>query len=208
VTFAGLLATPGVEERTRLRSNFGFLAVHGGLEQSTAELATEAADRSGASLYSVVQPPDLRWHVPSPQFDPAESDALTAFVEHVDVVVSLHGYGGLRTSDDRWTTALVGGSNRPLAARLARRLRHALPEYTWLDDLDRIPAHLRGVHPANPVNRPREGGVQLELPPRVRGFGRYWADFTGPGWPPHSEALLDVLATLAQESCATDHQES
>jgi phage replication-related protein YjqB (UPF0714/DUF867 family) len=205
VTLARLLATAGVEERARLRSRFGFLALHGGLEASTAELATEAADRSGASLYAVVQPPDLRWHVPSLRFDPAESEALAAFVGHVDVVVSLHGYGGLRTSDDRWTTVLVGGANRALAGQLARQLRAALPQYTWLDDLDVIPPHLRGVHPANPVNRPAGGGVQLELPPRVRGFGRYWAEHgeageggeAGARWPPHTRAFLDVLVAFA-----------
>jgi phage replication-related protein YjqB (UPF0714/DUF867 family) len=197
VSFSGLLATHGVEERTVLRSRFGFLALHGGLEQATAELATEAAARSGASLYAVVQPPDLRWHVPSHHFDPAQSEALAAFVDHVDVVVSLHGYGGLRGSDDRWTTVLLGGGNRTLAAQLAVALRRALPHYTWLDDVERIPAHLRGVHPANPVNLVAGGGAQLELPPRVRGYGRYWADFAGPGPPPHTAVLLDVLAEFA-----------
>src|SRR4051812_29239905 len=167
MTFAGLLATEGVEERCVLRSRFGFLALHGGLEQSTAELATEAAERAGASLYAVVQPTDLRWHIPSNQFDPDGSAALTDFLAHVDAVVSLHGYGGLRDSDDRWTTVLVGGANRALAAELAGDLRTALDHYTWLDEIERIPVHLRGVHPANPVNRPRHGGVQLELPPRA-----------------------------------------
>jgi phage replication-related protein YjqB (UPF0714/DUF867 family) len=199
VTFPDLLATAGVEERCVLRSRVGFLALHGGLEQSTAELATDAAARAGASLYAVVQPPDLRWHIPSKEFDLRASPALQGFVDHVDVVVSLHGYGGLRDSDDRWTTVLVGGANRALAGDLASRLRAELPGYTWLDDLDRIPPHLRGVHPDNPVNRPRGGGVQLELPPRARGFGRYWAEFPGPGWPPHAATLVDVLAGFARE---------
>jgi len=198
MTLAALLATPGVEERCVLRSRFGFLALHGGLEQATAELATEAAERAGASLYAVVQPPDLRWHIPSHRFDPAESPVLARYLAHVEVVVSLHGYGGLRGSDDRWTTVLIGGANRVLAADLASRLRAPLPHYTWLDDLTRIPPHLRGVHPDNPVNRPAEAGAQLELPPRARGFGRYWADHTGTGWPAHPAALLDVLVAVAQ----------
>jgi phage replication-related protein YjqB (UPF0714/DUF867 family) len=198
--FADLLAHPGVEERCELRSSFGFMALHGGLEQATAELATDAAERAGASLYTVVQPDDLRWHVPSYRYDPACSDPLASFLDHVDVVVSVHGYGGLRGSDDRWTTVLVGGQNRTLAARLAADLTAALPHYTWLADLDRIPSHLRGVHPDNPVNRPRFAGVQLELPPRARGFGRYWDERRpeiGPGWPPHPAAIIDVLARLA-----------
>jgi phage replication-related protein YjqB (UPF0714/DUF867 family) len=186
-----------VEERCVLRSNFGFLALHGGLEQATAELATAAAASAGASLYAVVQPDDLRWHVPSNRFELAASPLLAGFCAHVDFVVSLHGYGGLRGSDDRWTTVLVGGGDRRLAALVGGRLRAALPQYTWLDDLERIPSHLRGVHPDNPVNRTRAGGVQLELPPRVRGFGRFWADFAGPGLPPHTARFLAELVAIA-----------
>jgi phage replication-related protein YjqB (UPF0714/DUF867 family) len=61
---------------------------------------------------------------------------------------------------------------------------------------------LRGLHPANPVNRVRNGGVQLELPPRVRGYGRYWDErvaegtvvTTAGGLLPHTEALVGALA--------------
>jgi phage replication-related protein YjqB (UPF0714/DUF867 family) len=163
-----LLATPGVQERCSLGSSFGFLALHGGLEAGTAEIAQAAASAANASIYAVVQPDDVRWHVPSHAFDPSHSDALVAFLEHVDVIVSVHGFGGLRGADDRWITGLLGGSNRVLAARLAALLREALPGYHWIDDLEVIPSHLRGVHPNNPVNRARHGGVQIELPPRVR----------------------------------------
>jgi phage replication-related protein YjqB (UPF0714/DUF867 family) len=180
-----LLQFPGVDEECVLRSRFGFLALHGGLEQGTAEIAWAAADASRASVYVVVQPDDLRWHIPSRHYDPGHSDHLATFLDHVDVVASVHGFGGLRGSDDRWVTALVGGCNRRAANALARDARAALPQYLWLDDLDRIPEHLRGVHPANPVNRPRGGGVQLELPPRVR-RGR------------DLDALVDVLAEFAQ----------
>jgi phage replication-related protein YjqB (UPF0714/DUF867 family) len=181
-----LLATPGVEERCALGSTFGFLALHGGLEAHTAEIAHAAAIASNASFYAVVQPDDLRWHVPSHAYDPAQSDALDMFVDHVETVVSVHGFGGLRGSDDRWVTGLLGGSNRPLASQLATRLRAALPGYHWIDDLDVIPSHLRGVHPRNPVNRPARGGVQLELPPRVR---RTDAD---------AAALIGALAAVAR----------
>jgi phage replication-related protein YjqB (UPF0714/DUF867 family) len=195
--FADLLAHPGVEERSLIAGPVGFCALHGGLEQSTAEIATTAATASGASLYSVVQPDDLRWHISSKDFSVDASPALRAFVEHVEILVSLHGYGGLRSSDDRWTTVLVGGGNRSLAQELAANLRVALPQYTWLDDIELIPSHLRGVHPDNPVNLTRGGGVQLELPPRVRGYGHYWRDFTGPGWPPHTTALIATLTAFA-----------
>ena len=181
-----LLATPGVEERCVLGSSFGFLALHGGLEAHTAEIAQAAAVASNASIYAVVQPDDLRWHIPSHKLDPAQSDALLAFLEHVDCVVSVHGFGGLRGSDDRWITGLLGGSNRDLAARIAGRLREALPGYLWIDDLDVIPSHLRGVHPDNPVNRPAHGVVQLELPPRVRRT------------PGDAAALVGALAAVAR----------
>jgi phage replication-related protein YjqB (UPF0714/DUF867 family) len=197
-----LLAHDGVREHVQLGSRVGFLALHGGLERGTFEIAQESSRRSGASLYAVVQPPDLRWHVPSSSYDPSHSPALAAFLAHVEVVVSVHGYGGLRTSDDRWTTVLVGGSHRELAAQLSERLRRALPEYTFLDEIEQMPSTLRGLHPANPVNRVRRGGVQLELPPRVRGYGRYWDEreaegavaMSASGLRPHTEALVGALA--------------
>jgi phage replication-related protein YjqB (UPF0714/DUF867 family) len=68
-----------------------------------------------------------------------------------------------------FTTLLVGGRNRGLAARLRAALEQALGDgFTVVDDLTRIPEALRGQHPRNPVNLPRLAGAQLELPPRVR----------------------------------------
>jgi phage replication-related protein YjqB (UPF0714/DUF867 family) len=188
-----LLGHPGVEEQCELRSPFGFLAFHGGsLEQGTDAIAVAAADRAGASLYVVRQPPDLRWHIPSSAFDPAESPKLAAFVEHVDVAVAIHGYGRV----GMWTTLLLGGRNRPLAAQLATALRTRLGEvgedFTVLDALPDIPEGLRGQHPRNPVNLPRGQGVQIELPPRVRsGTG-------APTYrPAYEAAIVDALAEVA-----------
>src|SRR4051794_12311952 len=59
VAFADLLAHPDVVEEQVLASSVGFLALHGGLEPGTAEIAGEAACRSGASCYAIVQPDDL-----------------------------------------------------------------------------------------------------------------------------------------------------
>ena len=182
-----LLAWPGVEERLVTRSRFGFCALHGGLEEGTAEIAARAAEVSGASYYAVVQPDDLRWHVPSHRYDPTCAAGLRAFVAHVDAMISVHGFGGIREADDRWTTALLGGTNRALAADLAVRLTRALPGYRWVADLDGIPSHLRGLHPDNPVNLTADAGVQLELPPRVRRSG------------PDCDALVSVLAAMAQD---------
>lgn len=186
-----LLGHPGVEEQCELRGRFGYLAFHGGsLERGTDAIAVAAADRAGASLYAVRQPPDLRWHVPSIAFDPADSPKLASFVDHVEVAVAVHGYGRV----GMWATLLLGGRNRPLATRLGAALRAQLgDDFTVVDTLDDIPDRLRGQHPRNPVNLPRGHGVQLELPPRVR---------SGTGAPTYRRAyetgVVDALAEVAR----------
>lgn len=187
--FAELLAHEGVEELCQLRSPFGVMAFHGGnLEHGTDQIAMAAAEKSGASLYAVLQPPDLRWHIPSTAVRPADSARLAAFIDHVEVTVAIHGYG----AEDFWTTLLLGGRNRSLATHVGAALRVELAPhgYDVIDDLDAIPPRLRGVHRDNPVNLPRGGGVQLELPPRVRG--------TSPmSKPDYTDALIAGLATAA-----------
>jgi phage replication-related protein YjqB (UPF0714/DUF867 family) len=126
------------------------------------------------------------------------SPALAEVLAHCDVVVSVHGFG----RDAYWTSILVGGADRALAAALSLRLRDALPDYDVLDDLAAIPSGLRGLDPRNPVNRGRGGGVQLELPPRVRGMGPYWSGHAGSGFTPHSVALVDALAEFATRRAA------
>lgn len=187
---------PGVVEEVELRSRVGFMAIHGGsLERRTAELATLAAEQAGASLYAVLQPEDLRWHLPSHLTDPGASPALAEFLGHVDVVFSLHGYGRA----GYWTTVLLGGACREMAARVGGALRGVLSDYTIIDDLDAIPPDLRGLHPDNPVNMVRSG-VQLELPPRVRGLGPHWHDRSDGELVPPARALVETLASLAHAS--------
>src|SRR5215216_1032606 len=110
-TLEELLAIPGVREHVELRSRFGFMAIHGGdLELSTDRIAATAAEQAGASYYGVVYPVGLDRHLASAQYRREESAALARFLDHVDAVVSIHGYGreGLRTS------LLLGGGNRTL----------------------------------------------------------------------------------------------
>ena len=90
-------------------------------------------------------------------------------------------------------TLLVGGGHRPLAEHLATHLRRRLPAYEVVTDLEAIPLELRGLHPRNPVNLARGGGVQVELPPRVRGTSPLFWDWEGPGLNPHTQALVDAL---------------
>ncbi len=121
--------------------------------------------RSGASLYTIVQPPTLRWHLPSHTVGAGASPALVRFLDHIEVAVAVHGYG----RPGRGRDLLLGGRNRTLATQLAEALRRHLPDWTVVDDLAELPREMRGLHPDNPVNRCRGGGVQLELPPAVRG---------------------------------------
>jgi phage replication-related protein YjqB (UPF0714/DUF867 family) len=188
--FAELLATPGVDELCELRGTFGFMAYHGGaLEEMTDQIAMAAAERTGSSYYGVHQPKGLERHIPSIRFDPAVSPRLQAFVDHVEIVVTIHGFG----RPGFYTTLLLGGQNRELADHLGIVLRRCLPAYEVATDLDRIPYELRGLHARNPVNLPPARGVQIELPPRVRGTTPLFWDWEGPGLAPHAQALVDGL---------------
>ncbi|MFV0523367.1 MAG: poly-gamma-glutamate hydrolase family protein [Acidimicrobiales bacterium] len=196
--FDELLARPGVVETVELRGPVGICAFHGGnLERATELIATEAARRAGASCYTVTQPEGMRHHIPSADVDPGRAPRFAAFLAHCDHVIAVHGYG----RHGHFTSLLCGGGNRPMAAHVAGHLRNALPYYRVVDDLDQIPRRLRGVHPANPCNLTSGGGVQVELPPRVRGLtplARYW-----PGGPyppdrfPHALGVIDGLAAAA-----------
>lgn len=170
------------------------MAFHGGnLERCTDVIATEVATRTDSSLYAVVQAPPLREHVPSTAFDPDQSAALRSFIDHVDVVIAIHGYG----REDRFWDLLLGGRNRALATHVGSHLRGGIDErFGIIDDLDEIPNGLRGQHPDNPVNLPLLGGVQIELPPTTR-WNREeaeWSDWQGTGRAPQVDQLIDVLS--------------
>ncbi len=166
-----LLACPGVEEEVVLRSRVGFMAFHGGsLEEHTDTIATAAARNAEASLYVVRQPDNLRWHLPSTFFRPDESPKLQTFFKGVDVVVTLHGFRREKLPRH----VLLGGRNRRFARHVASCLRASLVGYVIEDELERIPASIRGVHADNPVNVPLLQGVQVELPPEIRHENPFW----------------------------------
>jgi phage replication-related protein YjqB (UPF0714/DUF867 family) len=134
------------------------MAIHGGIEAGTAEIARALARGTGASLYVVEQPESLSWHLPSISYDPAHSVALAGFLAHVRAVVSLHGFG----REDLRKTVLVGGLNSALGVDVALALRR-VRGLRVVNDQKLIPSELRGRHPRNPVNLPAEAGVQLEM---------------------------------------------
>ncbi|MDQ2638832.1 MAG: poly-gamma-glutamate hydrolase family protein [Actinomycetota bacterium] len=187
-----LLTEPGMIEYSTLRSRFGFLAIHGGgLEQMTDVIAERAADAATASLYVLRHPDHYPHHLPSARYRAHESERLAQFLAHVDVVISLHGYGRIGHS----TQLLAGGRNRALAEHLARHVE--IPGYRVITDLDAIPRELRGLHPDNPVNRVRGGGTQLELSPRVRGISPRSQLPGDDGLSPATSALVQGLVATA-----------
>jgi phage replication-related protein YjqB (UPF0714/DUF867 family) len=160
----------------------------------TDVIAAAAAARAGASCYAVLHPADVEHHLPSLRYRAEESDNLAAFVDHVEVVVSLHGYG----REGSWTAILAGGRNRRLAAAIAAEASARLPDYEVVTDLARIPAELRGLSEHNPVNLPAAAGVQLELPPRVRGLSPLSPPPGADGLSPPTRALIEILADVAR----------
>jgi hypothetical protein len=96
----------------------------------------------------------MRHHVPSTQIRPEASEALARFLRHIDVVVTIHGYG----RRGFFTSLLLGGRNRALADHVAAHLRPKLPAYDIVTELERIPPDLRGMHadkPGEPADRRR-----------------------------------------------------
>jgi phage replication-related protein YjqB (UPF0714/DUF867 family) len=147
-----------------LRSRVGVLALHGGLEGGTAELAAAIADASGASLLCFRQPPTIARHLSSHRMANPGCAHLSMFLEHVDLVVSVHGH--LRPDEDH--QIYLGGSHRAAAEVVARHLTAQAPTFVPITDISRIPPSLRGLRPDNPVNMTARGGVQVELPLSAR----------------------------------------
>jgi phage replication-related protein YjqB (UPF0714/DUF867 family) len=189
--FRDNLAREGVREVLDVRGPIGIMAFHGGaLERVTDVIAAEIARKTESSYYAVLHPDDSL-HVPSKFIDPAHSAKLTAFVDHVDVAIAIHGYG----RHDAMFRVLLGGTNRPFAAHIAAHLEPALPKYEIVTDLAAIPRELAGQHPDNPVNRVRDRGVQIEVPAALRWHydHKQWSDTPGVGRAPQVVAFIDAL---------------
>lgn len=195
--FRDVLHHPDVEEVVTLcghelnrSQRIGFMAYHGGgLEVMTDVIAQQAAALADVSYYGLHQPPEMETHFPSISVDPDESPGLRAFLDHVHTVITIHGFG----RRGFFSSLLLGGHHRSLAEHIGDHLRRSLPAYRIVTDLEMIPQELRGLHPRNPVNLPPGRGVQIELPPRVRGTTPLFWDWEGPDVSPHTRALIDGL---------------
>ncbi|HEX5268063.1 MAG TPA: poly-gamma-glutamate hydrolase family protein [Acidimicrobiales bacterium] len=217
-----LLDQRGVVEELELRSRVGFMALHGGSQDRGSDaIARRAAAAAGASYYAIVQPPSLRIHLPSHRHDPADSPTLTRFLAHVEVVFSVHGFGrdslrllpdpglGIRVEpygpplkDGRtepFRGVILGGRNRPLAARVRRHMESRLPDWRFVDE-ERWLGPLAGRHAANPVNLPPAAGVQIELCPGLRGIGLYGERMAPTPDDELVELVVEALAAAAREA--------
>jgi phage replication-related protein YjqB (UPF0714/DUF867 family) len=207
-----LLALPGVEETCVLRSSIGFMALHGGSQdRGTHEIASRAAELSGASYYAIVQPTNLRVHLTSRHHDPNQSPTMTAFLRHVEIAISVHGFGrdsfslhidaGTRPVIEPYGPALRGRQTGPLRGIIVGGLNAALVEVASQLLRDRLPGYHAGservrlgFHPDNPVNLPSAHGVQIELPPALRGIGDLGEQFV----PMLDGIVTDVVGALAE----------
>ncbi|MCC5475529.1 poly-gamma-glutamate hydrolase family protein [Streptomyces sp. NPDC059680] len=177
-------------------SEIGLLALHGSNEGGTAQLADLVARRCGATSLVFTQP-GVRQpvHIPSARMAAGHSALLREFLDRVSLTVSLHGH--MRPEAPH--TIFLGGGNRAAARVLAEALAAGAPQFPAVTDLAAIPADLRGVHPRNPVNLTRLGGVQVELPLLARTGGG--ADIP-PG--PVAEALTAGVKALGAAASRRD----
>jgi len=174
-----------------LRSGVGFMALHGGSQdRGTDQLASRAAEQSGASYYAIVQPRGLRVHLTSRLHNPEHSERLQDFLGHVEIAISVHGFGrdgfslwvdpGRGPILDPYGPALrgrqtgplrgiiVGGRNPDLLGAARGLLHDRFAGYHVADERVRL-----GFHADNPVNLPSAHGIQIELPPGLRGIGDF-----------------------------------
>ena len=215
---AELLTLPGVREVCVLRSRVGFLALHGGSQdRGTEEIARRAAERAGASYYAIVQPSGLRVHLTSRLHDPDHSPRLRSFLEHVDIAISVHGFGrdgfavwidpdhglviepygpalrGRQTGPLRGI--ILGGRNQDLLEAARRLFDGRFAGYHVADERVRL-----GFHPDNPVNLPSAHGIQIELPPGLRGIGELGETFV----PRQDDVVPEVVAVLVELAARAD----
>ena len=209
---AELLTLPGVNEECVLRSAVGFMALHGGSQdRGTDQLARRAAENSDASYYAIVQQNGLRVHLTSRRHNPEHSARMRAFLDHVEIVISVHGFG--RDGFALWVDPgrglviepygpvrqgsqagplrgiIVGGQNADLLAGARQLLHDRFAGYHVADQRVRL-----GFHPENPVNLPSAQGVQIELPPGLRGIGDLGERLV----PTEDGVVIDVIDALVE----------
>jgi len=84
---------------------------------------------------------------------------------------------------------IVGGRNSDLLQAARRHLRDRFAGYHVADERVRL-----GFHPDNPVNLPSAAGIQIELPPGLRGIG----DFGECLEPREDGVVAEVMGALVE----------
>jgi phage replication-related protein YjqB (UPF0714/DUF867 family) len=153
----------------------------------------------------------LRVHLTSRRHNPDHSALLRTFLQHVDIAISVHGFG--RDSFALWIDperglviepygpatrgnqsgplrgVIVGGRNAELLSVARRLLNDRFAGYHVADERVRL-----GFHPDNPANLPSERGIQVELPPGLRGIGDCGEHFA----PRQDGVVTEVVAALVE----------
>ncbi len=152
-------------------SGVSVFALHGGdIEKATARLARGIAGKDfNLYIFNGWQGRDSgRLHISATHFDDPSALRLAAASA---LGVSVHA------QTDRGAWVCVGGANKRAAGLVAKRLQDA--GFAAETPCARLP----GVSPANIVNRPSSGGVQLEITlrllARLEKDGEYLSEFTG-----------------------------
>jgi phage replication-related protein YjqB (UPF0714/DUF867 family) len=136
---------------------------------------------------------------------------MRSFLDHVEIVISVHGFG--RDSFVLWVDPerglviepygpmfqgkqtgplrgiIVGGQNVELLAAARQLLQVRFAGYHVADERVRL-----GFHPDNPVNLPSARGVQIELPPGLRGIGDVGERLV----PSEDGVVVDVIDALVE----------
>jgi hypothetical protein len=84
---------------------------------------------------------------------------------------------------------IVGGLNAELLEAARLLFTDRFDGYRVADERVRL-----GFHPANPVNLPSGRGIQIELPPGLRGIGAFGEQFV----PSQDGVVTEVVAALVE----------
>lgn len=166
--FKKVLSDPAVREVFLPGGPVGVFAPHGGgIEPGTEEIARAVAQATGATLYvlSAKRPTgNAALHVCSEDMLPGISAKLDSAVKACRMGIAIHGHGKTKGHP-----IYISGMAARAAKLAADAIRNAIgTNWEVVDDQAKIPRELAGMHKNNVVNRPREHGIQIELPRALR----------------------------------------
>lgn len=147
-------------------SDILIMAFHGGMiEPGTSELASVIAGND-FDFYGFIGFKNSELHEPS--FTAADLHLTSARfdeprllkkTESASLCIGIHGFGGEEAD------FCVGGSNKTERKRLVQELTEKFPD---LKSCELCCPPFNGTSLKNPVNKCREGGIQVEMSPRIR----------------------------------------